>query len=181
MKWFWWALIFLIVVVVISLLNRMRVMSDLKKIQLGKNFTLDEFVQTSTGVENIPGDQEIKNLKLLVENILQPLRDYVKKPIRITSGYRSAGVNAAIGGSSKTSQHMKGQAADFQIAGMSNQEIIDVIRMLRLTYDQLIDEQRGSSLWIHVSYVPSGSRMQWMTRRDPGPDRPKEYETIKIG
>ena len=170
------------VLVLLSQGNRLRVMSDLKKIRLGEFFTLDEFVKTSTGIENIPTEDAVRRLKLLVQNVLDPLRRAVGKPITITSGYRSPLVNANVVGSSVTSQHMKGEAADFKIAGMTNQQIIDKIRQLRLPYDQVIDEQRGSSLWVHVSHAANGGqRLAWLTRRDPGPTRPKEYETIKTG
>lgn len=162
--------------------NRHRVMSDLKKIRLGEFFTLDEFVKTSTGLENIPPPEAVERLKLLVKNVLDPLRRYLGKPITITSGYRSPLVNANVIGSSTTSQHMKGEAADFKVSGMTNQQIIDAIRKLRLPFDQVIDEQRGSSLWIHVSHAANGSqRTAWLTRRDPGPTRPREYELIKTG
>jgi zinc D-Ala-D-Ala carboxypeptidase len=181
MKWYWWAIGTLIVIVIISQINRVRVMGNFKNIKLGPNFDLSEFVKTNTGLENVPGETEIENLKLLVKNILQPLRDHLQKPISITSGYRSPLVNGNVEGSSKTSQHMKGQAADIVIAGMTNQQIIDAVRALSLPYDQIIDEQRGKSLWVHVSYTSTGGRKQWLTRRDPGPDRPREYETIKIG
>lgn len=190
MKWYWWALGFAAVVIGVSQVNRVSVMKDLKKVILGKNFTLDEFVQTSTGVENIPGPVEVQALMDLVANILQPLRDALGVPITVTSGYRSPAVNALTPGSSDTSQHTKGQAADIVIAGMTNQQIIDKIRSLRLPYDQLIDEEKkrltgGVSRWVHVSFnntkPVSAQRLQWMTRRDPGLDRPKEYETVKYG
>ena len=129
----------IVIIVVAALLNRKRVMNNLKKIRLSKNFTLDEFVITSTGLENVPGETEIQNLKLLCEKILQPLRDAVGRPIIMSSGYRSLLVNTAIGGES-TSQHVKGQAGDFSIPGMTNQQIIDKIRELKLPYDQIIDE-----------------------------------------
>lgn len=171
--------IIIVILVVAALLNRKRVMAKLKTIRLSKNFTLDEFVITSTGIENVPGEEEIKSLKLLCEKILQPLRDAVGKPIIISSGFRSLLVNTAIGGES-TSQHVKGQAADFHIPGMTNQEIIDLIRELKLPYDQVIDENLKGKQWVHVSFknVP---RLQWLTARDVGPGRPKKYETIKFG
>jgi len=164
--------------VVSSLLNRARVMSNLKNIRLSKNFTLDEFVVTSTGLDNVPGPQEIENLRLLVENIMQPLRTYLNRPIVISSGYRSQLVNTAIGGSA-TSQHSKGQAADFSVPGMTNAQIIDAIRALKLPYDQLIDEQLKGKNWIHISYVRNGRR-QWMTARD-GDNGKAKYETVQIG
>jgi zinc D-Ala-D-Ala carboxypeptidase len=175
MKWYWWALL---ATGAGALLNRKRVMSNLQNIALGKNFNLSEFVITSTGLDNIPGPQEIENLRALVTNILQPLRDYIGKPIHITSGYRSPAVNKMIGGSS-TSQHTKGQAADFHIEGMSNQQIIDAIRKLKLPYDQVIDEQLRGKKWIHVSYSPNG-RLQWLTARD-GANGATEYKTVKYG
>jgi len=187
MKWYWWIVIALAVVGIGSFFNRRRVMQDLSKIQLSENFKLSEFVKTSTGFDNVPPADVIEQLKLLCKNILQPLRNHLGKPITITSGYRSPLVNSNVPGSSKTSQHMKGQAADLQIAGMTNQQIIDVVRSLRLPYDQVIDEERknlitgNTSKWIHISYNPAGARKQWMTRRDPGLGREREYELIKVG
>jgi zinc D-Ala-D-Ala carboxypeptidase len=181
MKWYWWIAIALAVLGLGGFFNRKRVMEDLSNIKLSENFNLSEFVKTSTGFDNIPPPEVVEQLRLLVKNILQPLRTHLNKPIKITSGYRSPLVNANVEGSSKTSQHMKGQAADFQVSGMTNQQLIDIIRQLRLPYDQVIDEQRGSSLWVHVSFNPNGVRGQWLTRRDPGPGREREYELIKVG
>lgn len=180
MKTWHWIAIGMGVLVVTSQGNRVLVMSDLKKIRLSENFTLDEFVRTATGLDNIPGDAEIENLRLLVANVLQPLRSYLKKPIRITSGYRSPRVNAAVSGSSTTSQHMKGQAADFQIDGMTNQQIIDTVRQLGLPYDQIIDEQLRGSKWIHVSYSKTGNRKQWLTARDKQGGG-TQYTTVMVG
>lgn len=178
MKWYQWLGIGVGFAVVSSLINRSRVMSNLKDIRLSKNFTLDEFVITSTGLDNVPGPQEIENLRQLVQNILQPLRTYLNQPIVISSGYRSQLVNDKIGGSA-TSQHSKGQAADFSVPGMTNAQLIDAIRTLKLPYDQLIDEQLKGKHWIHVSYSPNGRR-QWLTARD-GDNGKAKYETIKIG
>lgn len=115
MKWYWWALISVGGIGIASQINRKRVMSNLNEVILGKNFTLAEFVRTSTGIENIPGEKEVAALKLLVEKCLQPLRDYLQMPITITSGFRSSSVNKAVPGSSNTSQHTKGEAADFLV------------------------------------------------------------------
>lgn len=182
MKWKGFAIVIVVLTLVVAaaLLNRKRVMSNLKKNQLSKNFSLDEFVVTATGIENVPGEKEIANLKLLCEKILQPLRDAVGQPIIISSGFRSKAVNAAIGGSSSTSQHMTGQAADFHIPGMTNQQIIDLIRKLRLPYDQVIDEQLLGKFWVHVSYKEN-PRLQWLTARDVSATRKNKYETVKIG
>ena len=182
LKWYHYLGIGTGILVIGSIINRQRVMQNLKLIRLGEFFTLDEFVKTSTGIENIPTEDAIRRLTLLVQNVLEPLRKALGKPINITSGYRSPLVNAAVVGSSKTSQHSKGEAADFKVSGMTNQQIIDVIRKLRLPYDQVIDEQRGPSLWVHVSHAASGNqRLAWLTRRDTSTERPREYELIKTG
>jgi zinc D-Ala-D-Ala carboxypeptidase len=163
----------------LSLINRERVMSDLRKVKLTANFSLDEFVVTSTGIENIPGPEEVANLRLLAEKILQPLRTYLNQPIVINSAYRSPLVNKAIGGS-KTSQHMTGQAADIHVPGLTNQQIIDAIRALKLPFDQLIDEQLKGKKWVHVSYDKNGGRRQLMTARD-GANGSTVYATISRG
>jgi zinc D-Ala-D-Ala carboxypeptidase len=175
MKWVGWTILVSVILITAALINRKRVMRQLQNIRLSKNFTLDEFVVTATGLENIPGETEIENLRQLVEKILQPLRDAVGKPVVISSGYRSLSVNTAIGGAG-TSQHLKGQAADFTIPGMTNEEIIARIRALRLPYDQVIDELKAGKRWIHVSYNPSRTqRLEWLTFRDGN------YSLIKTG
>lgn len=180
MKTWHWIAIGVGVLVITSQGNRVLVMSDLKKIKLSENFNLGEFVKTSTGIDNIPTPEAIENLKALVTNVLQPLRTYINKPIRITSGYRSPAVNAAVSGSSTTSQHMKGQAADIQIDGMTNQQIIDTVRMLKLPYDQIIDEQLRGSKWIHVSYSKTNNRKAWLTARDKTGGG-TQYSTVMVG
>lgn len=174
----------------LGLFNRERVMSTLKNIKLSENFSLSEFVVTATGIENIPGPMEVENIRALVQNILQPLRNAVARryqttdvAVIITSGYRSPLVNSAIGGSS-TSQHKTAEASDFHVKVngriLTNQEVIDVIKMERLPYDQLIDEQLKGKKWVHVSYSKNGGRRQLMTARD-GAGGKTVYTTISKG
>ena len=111
--------------------------------KLSKNFSLKEMLATSTGVANVPTDKDIDNMKLLAEKILQPVRDYMGIPIRINSGYRSAQVNKAVGGS-RTSQHSKGEAADLNAGNRTlNKKMYEFIRD-NLDYDQLINEYNYS-------------------------------------
>lgn len=69
--------------------------------RLTKNFTLNEFTYSSTAVKrnikNIPNEEEYENIKCLCENLLQPLRDKINKPISINSGFRNIEVNKAVG------------------------------------------------------------------------------------
>lgn len=121
-----------------------------------KYFTINELCKSSTALEkkidNSPSKEIIHNLTLLVDKILDPLRENYGKAIHVNSGYRCPALNEAVGGS-KTSQHMKGMAAD--ITGGStvkNKELFNLIIKLDLPFDQLIDEKNFR--WVHVSYSP---------------------------
>ena len=126
---------------------------------LSKNFSLLELTKSQTaerrGIENKPTAEHIENMVALCENILQPVRDQYGAFI-VSSGYRCPELCIAIG-SSKDSQHAKGQAADFEVAGVSNYKLASWIEE-NLEFDQLILEcfTGGNTGWIHCSYVPDG-------------------------
>ena len=90
-----------------------------------KYFSIAEFLRSDTAdkyqVSNIPADEELlkvlNNINALVNNILDPLRAMIARPIIITSGYRSQRVNELVGGS-KNSQHLLGKAADIHVQGV---------------------------------------------------------------
>lgn len=119
-----------------------------------KYFTIKELCKSSTatqkGIDNTPNSEIVSNLKNLVEHILDPLREKYGKPILVNSGYRSPALNKAVNGS-KTSQHMKGLAADITAGSVSKNKILfNLVQELDLPFDQLIDEKKLK--WIHVSY-----------------------------
>ena len=129
---------------------------------LSKNFSLNEFTKSVSairnGIDNSPTPEHIRSIQLLVEYVLQPLREALRSPIRITSGYRSEALNKLIK-VSKRSQHCKGQAADIQFRGdgvMDNKAIWDKIIELGLPFDQMINEFEYS--WIHISYNEEHNR-----------------------
>ena len=126
--------------------------------KLTEHFSLEELTRTSRNAVNVPGIKEKEALKLLAEKVLQPAREILGRPIRITSGYRSVVTNRLVGGA-KTSQHLKGEAADIQCD--NNQELFDLIKDY-LEFDQLIYEHTGPTgpAWIHVSYKKEGNRGQ---------------------
>lgn len=136
--------------------------------QLSKNFYLSEFTKselaTRKGLDNTPDAFVIGRLKDLCEKVLQPLRDTLKQPIIVNSGYRSPDVNKAVGGSEK-SQHCSGQAADIEVPGMSNKALAEFIES-NLPYDQLIlefwDGITPNSGWVHVSYKIESLRYQYL-------------------
>ena len=138
--------------------------------QLSKHFTLKEMTKSMTaqrrGIDNTPGAGEIKSLGDLCYEVLEPLRAHFDKPVTITSGYRSEALCEAIG-SKKTSQHAKGQAVDFEIAGVPNIKIAYWLQN-NVDFDQLILEfynpNDPAGGWVHVSYNEAGAnRKQVLT------------------
>jgi zinc D-Ala-D-Ala carboxypeptidase len=127
--------------------------------RLSENFSLWELTKSQTaerkGIDNTPGEEEIKNLRALCQNILQPVRVNYKAPIMPSSGYRSYDLNIAIG-SSPRSQHTKGEAVDFEVPWVDNRLVALWIQN-NLLFDQLIleyyKENDPNSGWVHVSYL----------------------------
>ena len=123
--------------------------------KLSPNFSLAELTKSQTaerrGITNVPDADAIENLKLLAENILQPIRNEFGS-FMISSGYRCPELSIAIG-SSKNSQHCTGSAADFEVANVDNYVLAQWIRD-NLVFDQLIMEcyTGGNTGWIHCSY-----------------------------
>ena len=128
--------------------------------KLSTNFTLEELTVTSVNADNTPNEQQIANLKRLVDNVLQPLRKMYGKPIKINSGFRSNEVNRAVGGS-PTSSHCSGEAADLDCD--DNKLLFSIIRET-LPFDQVINEQNYS--WIHVSFHKGNNRNQALEMKD---------------
>ena len=137
--------------------------------QLSKHFTLEEFEKSQTatrkGIKNKAGSGEVKSLGDLCYEVLEPVRAKFDKPVTITSGYRSPELSIAIG-SKSTSQHCKGEAADFEIAGVSNLQVALWIKN-NVDFDQLIlefwKEGEPNSGWVHVSYKEGSNRKQVLT------------------
>lgn len=121
--------------------------------KITENFTWEEAQHTNTNLNNVIMNEEIiKNVRQVAESIMQPLRNYLGKPINVTSWYRSPQVNKQVGGSSN-SQHLLGEAVDFQCFNLL--EAFDYIRT-NLLFDQLIWEVKGDKRWVHVSYKRLG-------------------------
>ena len=136
--------------------------------KLTANFSLLELTKSQTaerkGIDNTPSPEHQENLRLLCEAVLQPVREHFGRVVTITSGYRSPELCTAIG-SKITSQHARGEAADFEIFGVSNKELADWIHY-NINYDQLIleywKESDPNSGWVHCSYSESNNRRQYL-------------------
>ena len=132
--------------------------------QLSTNLSLAEAIRSETakrkGISNMPTPEHIENAKKLAANIFQPIREHFGKPIFISSGYRSAELNKAIGGS-LSSQHCSFEAIDIDMDGtdITNKQIFDYIKD-NLTFDQAIAEypKQGNPDWVHVSFAANRSQ-----------------------
>ena len=128
--------------------------------RLTKNFELEEMVRSVTarerGIDNTPPKKVKENLRMLCEEVLQPLRDRWGAPIVVSSGYRCPQLNRAVGGV-RNSDHLYGCAADIHALGDKPE---DNERLFRLAVSmmkegtlrnvkQIIDEYHYN--WIHIS------------------------------
>lgn len=128
---------------------------------ISKHFSLEEMTSSATakakGIRNEPGQTSVINLCALVNRVLQPLREAMREPIKIGSGYRSLALNRAVGGVTN-SQHMKGEAADLCIDGdlKKGKRWFEWIKT-HCDFDQLIWEHNAKgTYWVHVSYKANG-------------------------
>ena len=136
---------------------------------LTTNFSLHELTKSEIalrlGLDNTPNETEIAALKMLAEKVLQPVRDHFGKGVKVNSGFRSIAVNQATGGS-KSSDHVRGQAADIEIPSVPNAELAQWI-MDNLEYTQLILEFYTPGIpdsgWVHVSFDSANLKKQELT------------------
>ena len=140
--------------------------------KLSEHLDLSEVTRSESakrkGISNMPTEAHIANFKLLAEKIFEPIRNYFRCPIIISSGYRSKELNAAIGGSA-TSQHCSGEAIDIDMDGtpngVTNRMVFDYIKD-NLSFDQLIYEfgDINNPDWVHVSYESTGTQRKQVLR-----------------
>lgn len=131
-----------------------------------KYFVFEQFfrsdVAEACGIDNVPDarrNQLVRgNIILLVDNVLDPIREHVGMPVIITSGFRCPALNELVGGKG-SSQHLTGQAADFTVLGMMVREYKELAYWCadNLDFDQLIVYSKRK--FVHISYVsPESNR-----------------------
>ena len=138
-------------------------------IKLSPSFTLNELTQSEAalrhGIDNTPTPGIVVNLTALCVTVLQPIRGYYNRPVKVSSGYRSFAVNSVIGGS-RNSDHCWGRAADFEIPGVPNYDVADYVRR-NFKFKQLILEFYTPGVpdsgWVHVAYDPADLRGDVLT------------------
>ena len=126
---------------------------------ISKHISYKEGVHSITairkGIDNEPNEEQLANMKLVANNVFEPLRVFINGPIKVNSFFRSPDLNKAIGGSTK-SQHCKGQAIDIDdtYGKIKNSDIYWWIKE-NLDFDQMIWEfgNNNNPDWVHVSYV----------------------------
>lgn len=124
-------------------------------------FTLEEFTRSSTAkrlkIDNTPSDEVLRNLQYGVQMVLDPLRRMIQAPIIITSGYRCAELNKAVGGV-PNSWHTKGNAADIRVKDEEEAKAIFQSLKTLPSVDTVLFEHSAHSIWMHV---------QWDMERTP--------------
>lgn len=116
------------------------------------------------GIKNKPNEEQVENMKLLAEEVFEPLREWVDAPIKVNSMFRSLELNTALKGS-KTSSHMNGEAMDItSMGGKSNLEMFHYIKD-NLCFDQLIWEFGSEPKWLHVSFSKNNRQQVLVTKK----------------
>ncbi len=136
--------------------------------KLSTHFTLAELTRSQAaarqGIDNTPDDADLLKLQTLCVVGLEAVRALVKKPVFVSSGYRGVALNAAIRGSMSSQHCCKGEhaAADFEVWGIANIDLAEMIAASDIPFDQLIleypkknDPQAG---WVHMSILTDGEK-----------------------
>lgn len=151
---------------------------------ISKHISNKEGVYSNTairrGIDNTPGEYELQNMELLAKNVFEPLREYVGKPIKINSFYRSVELNKAIGGSSK-SQHCEGRAIDIDdtYGHMSNADMYHWLKD-NVDFDQMIWEfgTEENPNWVHISYIDGDSNRKRCLQAYKDENNKTKYKVI---
>ena len=137
-------------------------------INLSEHMTLAELTKTNTGIENVPNEEQVNNLKRVCGWLEQLRRRWNNlygegdDPIIINSGFRSPEVNKAVGGA-PTSNHLTGCAVDIRVAGLEQLLryaviLLDISDESKEDFDELLLERKGAVMWLHFAVRPSGNR-----------------------
>jgi uncharacterized protein YcbK (DUF882 family) len=129
--------------------------------QISKYVSYNEATKSQTairhGIKNEPNDEQLQNMKIVAIKCFDPIREFYKRPLRVSSFYRCEELNKLVKGA-KNSQHLKGQAIDIDAGSIQENKKIFEWAKDNLEYDQLINEYNFS--WVHISYNQGKNRKQ---------------------
>ncbi len=145
------------------------------EMRLSGHFSLRELTKTRTGIENVPNEAQVENLKRVCRWLEQLRRRWNNlygegdDPIIINSGFRSAAVNKAVGGV-PMSNHLTGCAVDIRCVGIEQALryaaiLLDISDLNHEDYDELLIEQKKSVIWVHFAVKPMGNRRRTNFKR----------------
>lgn len=148
---------------------------------LSKNLTLADMVRSESAkrhnISNQPTAQHLENMRYLAEKVFQPIRDHFGFKIYVSSGYRSAALNAKISGSN-SSFHSKGCAIDIDNDNtlITNKQIFEFIKE-NLEFTELIWEKGSDTnpAWVHVAIVKGREKEKEILKTKDG----KTYTKFK--
>lgn len=132
--------------------------------QLTPNFTLEELCTTNKKdlLElNINEAKKQMGRMYQLAGFAQRIREIIRKPIIVTSGFRCVKLNNAVGGS-LTSQHLLAEALDIKVSGKTSKELIQMLIASDLKYDQIIWETSGNASWAHVSIGSKKEKLRYL-------------------
>lgn len=144
--------------------------------RLSKNFSLSEMLYSAKAIElGLPNDPTPRQLSRMMDatvNLYQPVRDGIGA-MKVTSGFRSLELNAAVKGS-KTGAHPAGWALDSQPQNVSLQEAMEWLWKSKLQFDQVILElgkhhDRINDDWLHLGFrnpTTYGQRREFLVMQD---------------
>lgn len=138
------------------------------------NFTMSELIKSDTAIKyninNMPDIYSLDNMLNLIWYCIQPLRNKLGKPIISVNCFRSYALWKKLDElgykPSKTSQHLKGQAIDIIVNGMSQKDLFYFVLKSGVEYDQLIWEQDNNC--VHISYNKGHNRKEALIRDAKG-------------
>jgi hypothetical protein len=129
--------------------------------EISKYISYNEATKSQTairhGIKNEPNYEQLQNMKIVGTKCFDPIREFYKRPLRVSSFYRCEELNKLVKGA-KNSQHLKGQAIDIDAGSIQENKKIFEWAKDNLEYDQLINEYNFS--WVHISYNQGKNRKQ---------------------
>ena len=146
-----------------------------EEMRLSEHFKLAELCKTKTGIENVPNEEQVENLKRVCGWLEQLRRRWNglygdgDDPIIINSGFRCPEVNKAVGGWAQ-SNHLTGCAVDIRCVGIEQAIryatlLLDISDLNKEDFDELLIEQKAHVIWIHFAVRPFGNRRRTNFKR----------------